>query len=224
MLQLDHLVIAAATLAGGAAGCERLFGITPSTGGQHAFMGTHNLLFSIASVRFPKAYAEIIAIDPAGKAPERPRWFGLDEPALRQALQGGPQLIHWVARTRGIHAASALLRRTGIEPGEVLAVERATPRGLLRWQIGLRADGRCLFDGALPSLIEWGDAHPCDALPPSGVRLEQLELRGVPEAIAAVLGAVDGMTHASHAALDALPALRATFAGPRGTVHLSAIS
>ena len=49
MLQLDHLVIGAATLAEGAAWCERVFGITPAAGGQHAFMGTHNLRFSIAS-------------------------------------------------------------------------------------------------------------------------------------------------------------------------------
>ena len=224
MLQLDHLVIAATTLADGAAWCSRVFGIAPAAGGQHAFMGTHNLLFSIASARFPKAYAEIIAIDPAGTAPARPRWFGLDEPALKQALQGGPRLIHWVARTSGIHAASALLRRTGIEPGEVLAAERATPRGLLRWQIGLRTDGRRLFGGALPTLIEWGDAHPCDALPPSGVQLDHLELRGVPEPVAAVLGNVDGTTHAAHAAGAALPALRATFTGPRGTVQLSAVS
>lgn len=224
MLQLDHLVIASATLADGAAWCERVLGITPSAGGRHAFMGTHNLLFSIASVRFPKAYAEIIAIDPAGVAPARPRWFGLDAPALKQALQGGPQLIHWVARTSDILAASALLRRSGVDPGEVLAAERATPRGLLRWQIGLRADGRRLFGGALPTLIEWGDAHPCDALPPSGVQLEHLAWRGLPEAVAAVLGSTDGMPHASPAANDALPALRATFAGPRGTVHLEAVA
>lgn len=224
MLQLDHLVIGAATLAEGAAWCERVFGITPAAGGQHAFMGTHNLLFSIAAVRFPKAYAEIIAIDPAGAAPARPRWFGLDEPGLKQALQDGPQLIHWVARTNDIHAASALLRTAGIEPGAVLDAERATPRGLLRWQIGLRGDGRRLFGGALPTLIEWGDVHPSVALPPSGVQLQQLQLRGVPEAIAAALGSVDGIAHVTDAAGDPFPALHAMLDGPRGAVNLCALS
>jgi hypothetical protein len=50
------------------------------------------------SARFPRAYLEIIAIDPDGVAPPHPRWFGLDEPALQRALEAGPRLIHWVAR------------------------------------------------------------------------------------------------------------------------------
>jgi hypothetical protein len=109
MLRRDHLVIAAATLAKGAAWCARLLGITPATGGKHVFMGTHNLLFSVASERFPSAYAEIIAIDPAGAAPEGPRWFGLDAPALHVALRDGPQLIHWVARSNEIQRGTVTL-------------------------------------------------------------------------------------------------------------------
>jgi hypothetical protein len=33
-------------------------------------------------------YLEIIATDPEAPAPGRPRWFGLDQPALREAVRG----------------------------------------------------------------------------------------------------------------------------------------
>ena len=224
MLQLDHLVIAAATLAEGAAWCERVFGITPATGGKHAFMGTHNLLFSVASKRFPKAYAEIIAIDPAGAAPAGPRWFGLDAPALRLALRDGPQLIHWVARSDDIRATSAAWRRAGIEPGTVTAAERHTANGLLRWQIALRAGGARPLGGALPTLIEWGEVHPCDALPVSGVQLDGVQLIGLPPApFLGALGSVDGVVCAEPigGAPTLVAALVATLTGPRGTLALS---
>jgi hypothetical protein len=51
--QLDHLVVVAATLEQGVQWCERVLGITPGPGGDHALMGTHNRLFSVASPAFP---------------------------------------------------------------------------------------------------------------------------------------------------------------------------
>ena len=217
-MQLDHLVIAAATLADSAAWCERIFGITPVVGGKHAFMGTHNSLISIVAPRFPKAYAEIIAIDPDGTAPARPRWFDLDDAALQRALRDGPRLIHWVARTSDIHAAGAALRACGIEPGVPEPAERHTPRGVLRWQIGLRADGKRLFGGALPTLIQWGDVHPADALPASGVQLEAVQLAGLPDAVIAALGDVPGVQGVAN---DTSEPIRATLSGPRGQVMLT---
>src|SRR3954451_12396464 len=96
--EIDHLVIAAASLAEGVAWCEATLGVTPAAGGAHPLMGTHNRLLNIASDAFPRAYAEIIAIEP-GKAPSRPktrRWFDLDDAALQAALvQRGPGLIHF---------------------------------------------------------------------------------------------------------------------------------
>ena len=68
--QIDHLVVAATSLAEGVAWCESTLGVTPGPGGEHPLMGTHNRLFSIASVGYPAAYFEIIAINPeASKAP-----------------------------------------------------------------------------------------------------------------------------------------------------------
>jgi len=178
-LALDHLVVAAATLEDGIAWCERTLGHVPQAGGRHAFMGTHNRILSIASARFPRAYLEVIAIDPDGVAPAQPRWFGLDEPALQSALEAGPRLIHWVARCDDVRAVATGFRAAGFEPGDIVHAERATPQGLLRWQISVRSDGRRLADGAVPTLIEWGDVHPSSSLPASGCALAGFELPGL---------------------------------------------
>jgi hypothetical protein len=209
-LALDHLVVAARTLAEGVAWCEATLGITPGAGGNHPLMGTHNRLFSIASARFPRAYFEIIAIDPAAPASARRRWFDLDDPALRSALDAGPQLVHWVARCDAIDSCCRDWAGRGIERGAPIAASRETPQGLLRWRISVRDDGARLFDGALPTLIEWGTVHPADAMPSSGIVLESLALGGLPDNVRPLL-AIDGV------ALDgAAPMLRACLTTPQG--------
>ena len=83
--QVDHLVIAASTLADGAAWCERTLGITPGPGGEHPLMGTHNRLFSIATAQYPNAYLEIIAINKEAACTRKlsdKRWFDLDNETL----------------------------------------------------------------------------------------------------------------------------------------------
>ena len=181
---LDHLVVAARSLDEGVAWCEAALGVTPAPGGKHALMGTHNRLLPIASPEFARAYLEIIAIDPEAAAPGRVRWFDLDEAALQASLARGPRLVHWVARTSDIDAAVAALAAQGVDRGRVLQASRATPQGELRWRISVRDDGRRLFAGALPTLIEWGAAHPVDALPASGVTLQSFTLgAGDPSAL-----------------------------------------
>lgn len=188
-LALDHVVVAARDLDEGVAWCEARLGIAPGPGGKHGFMGTHNRLFSIQSAQFPRAYFEIIAIDPAAPAPDRPRWFDLDRPAMQAALVAGPQLVHWVARTGSVALALAEARAAGVDCGDVLQAQRDTERGTLNWRITVRPDGRRLMRGAMPTLIEWSGAHPVDAMPASGVELEQVVLAGCPPAIAAALPA-----------------------------------
>ena len=51
-----------------------------------------------------------------------------------------------------------------------------TSNGLLQWQITVRDDGHRLFDGCLPTLIQWGDVHPTQNMLQSGVTLQALEL------------------------------------------------
>ena len=187
-MELDHLVIGAATLEEGDAWCDRVLGITPQPGGKHALMGTHNRLVRISGANHPRCYLEIIAIDPEAPPPGRPRWFDLDQPALRERLALGPGLIHWVARVPNLDAALAYWRGEGVDAGE--AVEAS--RGALRWRIALREDGRRLRREALPVLIEWGEAHPADTLPDQGVQLLGFEARdGLKARLATPLGEVE---------------------------------
>jgi len=218
-LALDHLVLAARTLAEGVAWCEVTLGLRPEAGGQHRFMGTHNRVFSIASPTFPRAYFEIIAIDPSLPEPTHPRWFDLDDAGLQRALAQGPQLVHWAARCDDITAAHTTLRAAGIDGGAVQPAERAASGGLLRWQISVRADGRRPLGGTVPALIQWGDVHPTDSLPVSGVTLEAMHLAGWPDALASLLPATIESSAAS-AAATAAPPLRVRLRGPRGSVTL----
>lgn len=215
LLALDHLVLAARTLDDGVDWCEATLGVRPEAGGQHVFMGTHNRVFGIASDAFPRAYFEIIAIDPGLPAPNRARWFGLDNPALQRLLAKGPQLVQWVARCDGITAARARMLAGGIDCGTVERAERATPHGPLRWQISLRADGRRPLGGAAPALIEWADTHPADNLARSGVVLESMRLAGWPVALATLLPVTVARDGAS-----AAPPISVVLSSPRGMITL----
>jgi hypothetical protein len=175
---VDHLVVAASTLDDGVAWCERTLGVTPGQGGEHPLMGTHNRLLSIATAQYPTAYLEIVAIN-SGAACNRilgeKRWFDLENEALRRDFKlNGPQLIHFVASTP--HATPVLqsLANLGIDRGELLAASRMTANGLLSWKITVRSDGQRLMHGTLPTLIEWGDVHPTQNMPASGVTLQSL--------------------------------------------------
>jgi hypothetical protein len=213
--QVDHLVVAAASLEQGAAWCEHRLGVAPAAGGKHATMGTHNRLMAIGSAAFPMAYLEIIAHDPQAPPPTRPRWFGLDDPALRARLHERPRLLHVVARFAGVDDTLAALREQGLDAGQAVVAERASPQGLYRWRIAGRADGQLLCGGALPTMIEWQGMHPSEHLPPSSVSLRSLELGGLAEAVVSALG-----LHGVHCSAQGA-ALRATFDTPRGRVQLS---
>jgi hypothetical protein len=156
----DHLVVGAEALQQGCDWVEQQLGIRPQAGGKHVAMGTHNALLSLG----PRFYLEVIAVDPDGAKPARPRWFDLDEPRMRAALAEGPHLIHWAVRTRAIDAAVARISELGI----------VTPmaRGDFTWRITIPDDGHRPGRGLVPTLIEWPDSrHPTDRMTDSGLRL-----------------------------------------------------
>ena len=156
----DHLVVVADDLRSGCDWVEERLGLRPQTGGKHVAMGTHNAVLSLGR-RF---YLEVIAVDPEGIKPARPRWFDLDEPRMRAALAEGPHLAHWVARTGDIDAAAARVPDLGVP----------TPmsRGDFHWRITIPEDGHRPGRGLVPTLIQWPDArHPTDHMADSGCRL-----------------------------------------------------
>jgi len=161
MLELDHIVVAAETLAGGVPAVESALGVTLAPGGEHALMGTHNRLLSLG----PGAYLEVIAINPDAPPPGRPRWFDLDR------FDGAPRLTNWVARCADLTAAVAA------SPAGVGTIHDLQ-RGDFRWRMGIPDDGCLSFGGAFPGLIEWqGGLHPADRLPDAGCRLVRLTIR-----------------------------------------------
>lgn len=173
--RVDHLVIAAASLEQGAAWCEATLGVVPGPGGEHVFMGTHNRLLRIATVDYPRAYLEIIAVQPGRKPEKGRRWFDLDDEAVRDRLaHEGPRLMHFVANVPDLRLAHASLQELGLDRGDLVAASRMTPRGLLEWQITIRPDGQRLLQGVLPTLIQWGQAHPAATMMESGVTLQAL--------------------------------------------------
>jgi hypothetical protein len=167
MRSLDHLVLAARTLDEGAAYVRDRLGIETTAGGKHVAMGTHNRVMSLGN----GIYLEVIAIDPEGQAPSRPRWFGLDEPATQRLLAKGPALMHWVERTDDLAGEA----RRSADDVEILAFER----GPYRWRMALTRDGSLPGRGLRPTLIQWDGTHPAVAMPDCSCNLVA---RGGPQA------------------------------------------
>jgi hypothetical protein len=218
ILELDHLVIAARSLAQGLAWCEDTLGATPIAGGQHVFMGTHNRIFSVASTKYARAYLELIAIDTSLPSPARPRWFELDSAEMQSALDDGPRLVHWVARCDDMVAARQQMQAGGIDVGAIEHVQRQTPQGALHWQISLRGDGTRALRGAAPALIKWVDVHPSDTLGSSEVALESVSVGGWPEVLASMLCPNIDQDNSPDS-----PPIRARLSTPYGFVTLQSI-
>ncbi len=224
---VDHLIVLAADLDSGVAWCERTLGITPTAGGEHPLMGTHNRIFNVSSPAHPRAYLEIIAINPGAPnaIPEgAKRWFDMDDAALQQQVaQHGPQPIHWVASVPDVAERCAALSALDIGRGAIITASRPTANGLLQWQITVRDDGARLMDGCLPTLIQWGQVHPCDSLPPSGVTLRQLALQHPQAATLQTACDAIGVAGCVTVATGDAPQLTAQLDTPRGPVTLISI-
>ncbi|THF86256.1 VOC family protein [Deinococcus sp. KSM4-11] len=154
---LDHLVIAARTLDEGRAWLEGRLGVSMQPGGTHDTFGTHNAVLSLG----PDAYLEVVAVNPDAPTPPRPRWFALDTQEMRERLEVGPALIHWVASVEGLTPSNDVLELA---------------RGENRWRLTVAADGSLPMYGVAPSLIHWLTPPPPTRLEDAGVRLVKLQL------------------------------------------------
>ena len=201
--EIDHIVVSCDSLEQGRQWCQDTLGAEPVTGGRHALMGTHNILVNLSSPAFPRCYLEIIAIDPQAPHPGRPRWFGLDR------RSGPPTLAGYAVRSTRLAWHRECLLERGIDPGPIISLSR----GDLHWQMLVNEQAE--LPGALPMLLAWGDRHPTDPMPPSGLVLKALEVDGVPEEVSKALG-LQGATPQS----VGLAALRVHLEGPRGGVAL----
>lgn len=144
MLKLDHLTVVAPTLAEGVAHVRACLDLDVPFGQRHAYMGTHNHLLQLGDA----VYLEIVALDPDGERPARPRWFGLDDQAkVRSDWDEGRRLRGWVARTNAIDAVIAGRERIF---GEKVPLPADDPA----FDFAIPGDGSLPLDGAAPSIID----------------------------------------------------------------------
>jgi hypothetical protein len=207
---LDHLIVAAATLEQGEDHLESLLGARPRRGGKHVAMGTHNSVMRLGD----GVYLELIAIDPDGITPDRPRWFDLDQPAMRASLAQQPRLIHWVARCDDIEAARKV---SPSDHGLAYPMKRAQ----YSWRMTIPDDGHLPGDGLIPTLIEWADEHhPSDGL--ADDRIGVVTMAGAHPEPATIRDALAklGLPEMLKVTYAVKPRLAAMLRTPRGTVTL----
>lgn len=208
---IDHLVYAGNSLSGASAGITDLFGAAPVPGGSHVGKGTHNELLSLGGA----TYLEVIGPDPSQPAPDAPRPFGID--ALTEAA-----LVAWCVRPqRPLGEIIAEARSAGIELGDVSAMSRRRPDGvLLAWELTLpQLDGP--FGCALPFMIDWGDSpHPSDNLP-AAVRLVGFDVEHPSASQLRVAFDIIGLTGEVDLRIGRRPTITATLETARGPVTLS---
>ncbi len=208
MAQLDHLVDAVADLEVGRRWFAERLGVEPAFGGAHPGRGTHNALASLGS-----SYVELIAPDPGQPPPSGGRPFGLDDVS-------GPGLVAFAVRPDqggSIDDLVAAARAAGHDPGDPVAMSRRRPDGSeLHWRLTLPTPG-----DVLPFFIDWGSAEMPSATAPGGLALEGLEVVGPdPGALRSLLAALDLLGDDVVVGAAGEPGLRATIAGPAGSVTM----
>lgn len=164
--KIDHLVIGAANLEQGVDFVKNKFGVDIPAGGVHLTMGTHNHLMQLGN----ETFLEIISINDEIEKPKNPRWYGLDDPLIRQQINKEPMFLTWVVNTRSIND---FISKASFSLGSAELISR----GELSWFFGLPNDGRLLAGGMLPYAMQWQtDFHPSAGMADLGCNLEHLEI------------------------------------------------
>ena len=167
MLKLDHVTVIAPTLIEGISHVRNCLDIDVPFGTRHDYMGTHNHRLQLGNT----VYLEVVALDPGGAEPGRPRWFNLDnQENVRSDWTEGRRLRGWVASTDAI--ASVLATRGAIF-GEEVPLPPANPA----FAFAIPEDGSLPLGGAAPSIIDHrGDPTSMADIPDLGARLRSLTL------------------------------------------------
>lgn len=167
MLKLDHITVITPTLTEGVAHVRDCLDLEVPFGTRHDYMGTHNHRLQLKN----NVYLEIVALDPEGTAPDRARWFGLDNPEkVRSDWDEGQRLRGWVASTDAIES---VLSTHGAIFGNKVPLPTDNPT----FFFAIPEDGSLPLDGAAPSLIDHrGDPTSMAEIPDLGARLLSLTL------------------------------------------------
>lgn len=167
MLKLDHLTVIAPTLIEGVSHVQNCLDLDVPFGTRHDYMGTHNHRLQLGN----SVYLEIVAFDPEGTEPGRPRWFGLDnQEKVRSDWNEGRRLRGWVANTQ---AMDFVVSTHGAIFGDKVPLPTMNPT----FNFTIPNDGSLPLDGAAPSIIDHrGDPTAMASIPDLGARLRSLTL------------------------------------------------
>src|SRR6476646_10587755 len=172
MLELDHVVIAAADLEAAAVVLEERYGLTSLEGGRHPGWGTANRIVPLG-----RAYLELVAVVDAEEASASGfgRWVAAARP-------DPVQLLGWAVRTDELDAFAQRLDL------DVIPGSGTRPDGVIvRWRLA-GADHAAVHP-ELPFFIEWA---PGTSLPGSAavtdVRIASLRVAGDAGRLSAWLG------------------------------------
>ncbi|MCX8998533.1 VOC family protein [Rhizobiaceae bacterium BDR2-2] len=167
MLKLDHLTVIAPTLIEGVSHVRNCLDLDVPFGTRHDYMGTHNHRLQLGN----SVYLEIVALDPEGEEPGRPRWFGLDnQEKVRSDWNEGRRLRGWVANTDAIDSVVSA-------HGAIVGNKVSLPAGSPTFDFAIPEDGSLPLDGVAPSIIDHrGDSAYVKSIPDLGARLRSLIL------------------------------------------------
>jgi hypothetical protein len=167
MLKLDHIIVIAPTLIEGVSHVQNCLDLEVPFGTRHDYMGTHNHRLQLGNT----VYLEIVALDPEGTEPGRPRWFGLDnQEKVRSDWNEGRRLRGWVASTDAIDSVVSTRRAIF---GDKVPLPAANPA----FDFAIPEDGSLPLDGAAPSIIDHrGEPTSMVSIPDLGARLRSLTL------------------------------------------------
>lgn len=157
----------APTLAEGVSHVKSCLDLNVPFGARHDYMGTYNHRLQLGN----SVYLEIVALDPEGKEPGRPRWFGLDnQEMVRSDWNEGRRLRGWVANTDAI---DSILSTHGAIVGDKVPLPTADPT----FAFAIPKDGSLPLDGVAPSIIDHrGDSSYVASIPDLGARLRSFTL------------------------------------------------
>jgi len=167
LLKLDHLTVIAPTLIEGVSHVQNCLDLDVPFGTRHDYMGTHNHRLQLGN----SVYLEIVALDPEGIEPGRPRWFGLDnQEKVRSDWNEGRRLRGWVDNTDAI---DSVLSTHGAIFGDKVPLPTVNPT----FAFTIPKDGSLPLDGVAPSIIDHrGDPTSMASIPDLGARLRSLTL------------------------------------------------
>jgi hypothetical protein len=174
MLELDHVVIAAAELEAAAAVLEEQYGLHSLEGGRHPGWGTANRIVPLGG-----AYLELVAVVDEQEAAVTGfgRWVAAARPdPLR--------LLGWAVRTDALDAVAERLDLDVI-PGSRTRLDGT----VVCWR--LAGTEHAALHPELPFFIEWAPGTSLPGSAAADLRIASLRVAGDPERLAAWLGPND---------------------------------